>query len=246
MNAMPERVGAAGRVVLVVGASGGIGSALVSALLEADAHEVIAAGRTTPAASHPRVTPIHMDVTQTSSVMKAAEIHGSRVDWVICINGVNSNHRLVQYDEAAAREEMETNYFGLINIFHAFAPAMKARRSGAIINILSALAHVNHPLMATYCASKAAAFSVTQAMRAELATSGVRVRAVLAPAVNTRMSAHLMQPKLAPEAFATLLIEALEGDEDDIYPAAAETLREALLRDRKAVERTFAAYIPIE
>lgn len=241
---MPERTGVAGRVVLLVGASGGIGSALVNALLEAGAHEVLAASRTPSAASSPRVKPIHMDVTQPSSVMEVAKTHGARVDWVICVNGINSNHRLAQYDEAAAREEMETNYFGLINIFCAFAPAMKARRNGAIINILSALSHVNHPMMATYCASKAAAFSVTQAMRAELAASGVRVRAVFPPAVDTRMTAHVMQPKLAPDAFAKLLIEALQNDEEDIYPAAAEALREALQRDRKAVERTFADRLP--
>lgn len=246
MNAIPEHAAVAGRVVLVVGASGGIGSALVSALLEADVHEVIAASRTPSAASDPRVKPIHMDVTQTGSVLEVAGTHGARVDWVICVNGINSNHRLAQYDEASARAEMEANYFGLINIFCAFAPAMKARRNGAIINILSALAHVNHPKMATYCASKAAAYSVTQAMRAELAAYGVRVRAVLAPAVDTRMTAHLVQPKLAPDAFAKLLIEALQGDEEDIYPAAAEALREALQRDRKAVERTFAAHLSFE
>ena len=243
MNAMPEHASVSGRVVLVVGASGGIGTALVDALLEAGAHEVIAASRKPSAAPHPRVKPIHMDVIRHDSVMEAARIHGSRVDWVICANGINSNHRLAHYDEAAARAEMETNYFGLINIFCAFAPAMKARGHGAIVNMLSALAHVNHPMMATYCASKAAAFSVTQAMRAELAASGVRVRAVLAPAVDTPMTAHLEQTKLAPGAFARLLIDALQGDEDDIYPAAAQALREALQRDPKAVERAFAAHL---
>lgn len=243
---MADGTGVRGQVALVVGATGGIGSATVDALLEAGASEVIAASRRPRPAANPRITPVRMDVTRPLSVMEISQAFGARVDWVVCVSGVNSNHRLAHYDESAAREEMETNYFGLINVFRAFAPAMKARRRGAFVNILSILAHVNHPMMATYCASKAAALSLTQAMRAELAPYGVRVHAVLPPVVDTRMSNHIPQPKLSAPAFAKLLVEALQAGAEDIYPAAAEVLRESLQRDWKAVERAFAARLPIE
>ena len=90
-----------------------------------------------------------------------------------------------------AREEMEVNYFGLLNVARAFAPAMQARRQGVIVNMLSMVSLVNIPRMATYSASKAAAFSLTQAIRAELTPYGIHVCTMLPSATDTPMSAHL-------------------------------------------------------
>lgn len=242
---MRDGSGMAGQVALVVGASGGIGTALVSALLDAGAREVIAASRRPAVSTDSRVIPVRMDLTSAASVLEAAQVYGALVDWVICVGGVNSNHRLDHYDERAAREEMETNYFGLINVYRAFAPSMKERRCGAFVNVLSVLALVNHPMMATYCASKAAALSLTQAMRAELATFGVRVHAVMPPAVDTRMSSHIPQPKLTPAAFAQQMVDSLLSGTEDIYPGAAAALRDSIRSDPKAVEQTFASRLAV-
>lgn len=191
----------------------------------------------------PRMKWVRMDVTSEASVADVAKRFDSTVDWVICASGVNANRRLARYDDAAARREMETNFFGLIRLFQAFAPALCARRAGAFVNILSVLSLVNHPMMATYCASKAAANSLTQAMRAELAPFGVKVHAVMPPVVDTGMSAHVPHPKMSPAEVAQAMITGLEAGMEDIYPGHAKSLRDALQEDWKSVERSFASKI---
>jgi NAD(P)-dependent dehydrogenase (short-subunit alcohol dehydrogenase family) len=235
-----------GKTVLVTGASGGIGSELVKAFLQAGATEVIAAGRTLPQSVAEGATPLQLDVTSSSSVAEAAARVADRVDIVVNCSGFNANQRLHGADLGAARKEMDVNFFGLLQVYQAFAPAMKARRSGTFVNMLTVLAHANLPLMATYCASKAAALSLTQAMRAELEPFGVRVCAVLPPAVDTAMSANIPPPKLSPVQLASEVMAAVRDGVDDLYPGAAAVLRQSLQKDWKAVERTLASRLPRE
>ncbi len=89
-----------------------------------------------------------------------------------------------------ASEEIETNYLAPLRVTRAFAPTLIANR-GAVLNMLTILSRVNLPFMGSYCASKAAALSLTQGMRGELAPQGVRVAAALPGAVDTRMTAVL-------------------------------------------------------
>ncbi len=234
----------AGKTFLVTGASGGIGAALVDAFVAAGAAEVIAASRRPGPAGRDRVVPLRLDVTAPPSVREAASSVAGKVDVLVNCSGVNWNQRLDGANLDGARQEMDVNYFGLLNMFAAFAPPMQQRGAGMFINILSSMAHANHPLMATYCASKAAAHSLTQAMRAELAPAGVRVMAVFPPAVDTAMSAVAKVPKMAPAALATGIVDAIEAGVEDLYPGDAQALRAQLLADGKAVERTLAARIP--
>ena len=93
------------------------------------------------------------------------------------MNNAGINHHqgvLAATDLEAARAEMETNYFGTLAMCRAFAPVLKANGGGAVINMLSILARVNLPAMGSLCASKAAALSLTQCVRAELAQSTPR------------------------------------------------------------------------
>ena len=234
-----------GKSVLVIGASGGIGAEIVNVFLAAGAGEVIAAGRKMPVNVRDRVTFIELDVVSEESVRRVAEQIADRVTIVVNSSGVNQNRRLIDIDSAAGRLEMEVNYFGLLNVFAAFSPAMKRRRQGTFVNILSVLAHVNLPSMATYCASKAAALSLTQAMRAELAPFGVRVCAVLPPVVDTSMSAMAPVPKLSPTLVAHDIVQALIQGVEDVYSGSAEKMRLALQQDWKAVERMLASRLPV-
>jgi short-subunit dehydrogenase len=109
-----------------------------------------------------------------------------------------------------------------------------------VVNMLSVLAHVNLPLMASYSASKAAAMSFTQAFRAEASGSGVRVCGVYPSLVDTAMSARAPGPKLLPQELAAQLIDAIRVGFEDLYPGAAEPLRAAVQRDWKAAERQMA------
>jgi NAD(P)-dependent dehydrogenase (short-subunit alcohol dehydrogenase family) len=233
----------ADRVVLLSGASGGIGSALVDAFLRAGVREIIAASRRPPAAPDPRVTPWALNVTDTAQVAAAAAMLAERVDILVNCAGANANARiLVSGAVEGARDEMEVNYFGLINMVRAFAPAMQRRRQGAIVNMLSMVSLVNIPRMASYCASKAAAYSLTQAIRAELAPYGVHVCAMLPSATETAMTAHLSVPKLAPATVADAVIAAIRARTEDAHEGLIHGgIYEKLRTDPKSVERQMAA-----
>ena len=239
-----------GAVALVSGANGGIGQAFVRALLDAGAAKIYAAARDLPSvddlvsAGAGRVVPIALDVTRDADIAAAA---GAASDVTLLINnaGVNSNSRLfTEPDTANAEREMAVNYFGTLKMTRAFAPVLKANGGGTIVNMLSILSRVNLPIMATLCASKAAALSLTQAARAELAGQGTQVIGVMPGAVETRMTAHLDIPKAQPAEVARATLAAVESGEEDIYPGdMAAGVSAGLAADPKAVEKEFAASV---
>ncbi|RYZ09950.1 MAG: SDR family NAD(P)-dependent oxidoreductase [Comamonadaceae bacterium] len=231
-------------VVLLSGAGGGIGSALTEALLAAGVAEIISAGRDHPPA-HARVRQETVDITDLAAVQALAQRCGGRVTVVIACAGVNANQRLFTPGfEAAARREVEVNYFGLINLASAFAPPMQSRGSGLFVHLLTVLSHVNLPLMAGYCASKAAADSITQALRAELGRSGVQVCGVYPAVVDTAMSRDIPGPKLAPAELAQAIVQAIEDGDEDVYPGPAAAVYQQVVADPKAAERRMAARLP--
>lgn len=241
---MSERI--QGAVVLVTGAGGGIGSVLSQALLDAGAAELISVGRDHPP-EHPRVRRETLDVGDAAALQALAQRCADRVDIVIACAGVNANQRLLTLGfEAAARREMEVNCFGLLNLATAFAPAMQARGQGQFVHLLSFLAHVNLPLMAGYSASKAAGHSLTQALRAELAASGVRVTGVYPTVVDTSMSAGLSGPKLTPAELVQDIVQAIQNGDEDVYPGAAAQAFQAYTADPKTVERRMASRLNTE
>ena len=139
---------------------------------------------------------------------------------------------------------MAVNYFGTLRMIRAFAPVLKANGGGTIVNMLSILARVNLPIMATLCASKAAAFSLTQATRAELAGQGTTVIGMMPGAVETRMTAHLTIPKMQPADVAAAVTAAVEAGTEDVYPGdMAQGVSGGLAHDPKAVEKDFAGSV---
>jgi NAD(P)-dependent dehydrogenase (short-subunit alcohol dehydrogenase family) len=235
-----------GRVALVSGANRGIGAAFVSGLLEAGAKRVYAAARNPQtlaglAESDGRVVPIALDTTDDTSVQQAAVRLGD-VDLVVNNAGVLRGGRLIAApDLAAARQEMEVNYFGLLRMSRAFAPILAANGGGTLINLLSILARVASPAGGGYSASKAAALSLTQAVRAELRAQGTRVIGVLPGFVDTAMTEGISAPKIPPGEVVRATLDALLTDQDEVYPGEAATqIAALLLQDPKAVERLFA------
>ena len=239
-----------GAVALVTGANGGIGSAICPALIAAGAAKVYACARDPQTlqamveAGNGRVVPLLLDVTSDADVAAAAQ---AAQDVTLLVNnaGYNSNSRLLaEPGLASAEREMAVNYFGTLRMVRAFAPVLKANGGGAIVNMLSILARVNLPIMATLCASKAAALSLTQAARAELARDGIAVIGVMPGAVETRMTAHLSIPKIKPADVAAAVIAAVEAGTEDVYPGdMAQGVAAGLAADPKAVEREFAASV---
>jgi len=141
---------------------------------------------------------------------------------------------------------MEVNYFGLLRMSRAFAPILAANGGGALINVLSILARMASPAGGGYSASKAAALSLTQAVRAELHSQGTRVIGVLPGFVDTAMAEGVSAPKIQPSEVVRATLDALlTDDEDDVYPGEqASQIAAWLLQDPKAVERLFAQ--PVE
>ena len=231
-----------GSIVLVTGATGGIAQALIAGLIARGAAKVYAAARDIsglPAA--PNIVPIKMDVTSDEDVSRAA---AQATDVTLLINNAGINHNtafLLAADLTIAREEMECNYLAPLRVTRAFAPALIANK-GAVLNMLTILARVNLPLMGSYCASKAAALSLTQGLRAELGAKGVRVAAALPGAVDTRMTAGLPIPKMSTAEAATEILDGFERGEEEIYVGEmARGLAAGLASDPKGVERQLAS-----
>jgi NAD(P)-dependent dehydrogenase (short-subunit alcohol dehydrogenase family) len=238
-----------GAVALVTGANRGIGAAFVSGLLAAGAQRVYAAARdprtlAALAQSDARIVPIALDITDDMSVEKAAA-RLIDVDLVVNNAGVLLGARLIaDNDLAAARQEMEVNYFGLLRMCRAFAPILAANGGGTLINVLSILARVASPAGGGYSASKAAALSLTQAVRAELLPQGTRVIGVLPGFVDTAMAEGVSAPKIQPSEVVRATLDALLTDQDDVYPGEqASQIAALLLQDPKAVERLFAQLV---
>jgi len=231
-----------GSVVFITGATGAIAQALISALTARGAAKIYAAARDISAlAASPHLVPIKMDVTSDEDVAKAA---AAATDVTLLINNAGVNHNtsfLTAPGLAMAYEEIEANYLAPLRVTRAFASALTANR-GAVLNMLTILARVNLPFMGSYCASKAAALSLTQGLRGELAPQGVRVAAALPGAVDTRMTEMLTIPKMTTADAAAEILDGFEAGEEEIYVGdMARGIAQGLAHDAKAVERQLAS-----
>ena len=227
-----------GKTVLVTGANRGIGRALAGEALARGAKRVYAGTRRPLAHPDARVTPLMLDVTSAAQVQAAASQAGS-LD--ILINNAGIMVPDLQADPAALERHLAVNLFGTHAMTQAFLPAL-VRSRGAVINILSVIALAPLPMFPSYSISKAAAFSLTQSLRASLAGQGVRVHAVLAGPVDTDMNRGRDVPKASPESVARAILDAVDNGEEDIFPDPASAPLADSWRSgaAKVLERQFA------
>jgi len=231
-----------GKAVLVTGANRGIGRALVEEALRLGAKRVYAGTRQPLTHADERVTPLTLDVTNEEQIQHAARSVGS-LDILINNAGVALFDDLS--DRAALERHFAVNLFGTYGVSQAFLP-MLARSRGAVVNILSVTAWAALPIVPAYSISKAAAFSLTQSLRAFWAGRGVSVHAVMAGPVDTDMSRGFEVPKASPESVARAVFAGVERGDEDIFPdpmaeAIAESWRTGAT---KALEHQFAAFVP--
>ena len=228
--------------VLITGANRGIGRALVNEALRRGAARVYAGTRGALEITDERVIPLALDVTNTSQIQHASDQVGE-LDLLI------NNAGIAIYDDLSNLEVIEqhmaVNFFGLLKVTQAFLPLLR-RSKGAIVNNSSLAALAALPMIPSYSVSKAAAFNLTQSLRALLAGQGVTVHAVVLGPVDTDMNRGLEIPKASPESAAAAIFDGLEKREEDIFPdpvsqSVAEGWRAGVV---KALERQFAAFVP--
>jgi NAD(P)-dependent dehydrogenase (short-subunit alcohol dehydrogenase family) len=232
-------------VVLVTGANRGLGRSLVEAFVRVGAKRVYATARDPKkiAAPSERVVPLSLDVDDARSIAEAAD---AARDTTLLVNnaGVLRSFKFLQTTREEIEKDFATNFFGPLATTRAFLPALERAKEAAVVNVLSVASLANPPVFAGYAASKAAAFSLTQALRAELAPKEIRVHGVFAGTIDTDMVKGYEMAKASPDVVAANIVEALAAGVEDIAPDPASRELFALWqRDPKAVERALAAMI---
>ena len=231
--------------VLVTGANRGIGKAFADALLQRGATKVYAAVRDVATVTDPRLVPVQLDVTDPDRVAAVAR---ELDDVQVVVNNAGVLHVAVPTSASldAARVELETNYLSLVSMTQAFAPVLERNGGGAFINVLSVFSWVATPLLTTYSASKAAAWSFTNAARIVLKRQGTQVVGVYAGPVDTDMTAAIDLEKIPPATVAVGALDALEADEPEaVVDDYSRAIKAGLSDDQGAlypqIEREFLA-----
>jgi NAD(P)-dependent dehydrogenase (short-subunit alcohol dehydrogenase family) len=232
----------ANKAVLVTGANRGIGKALVEEAMRRGAKRVYAGTRRPFSHLDGRVTPLTLDVTSISQIQRA-------VDEVETLDVLINNAGVAIYDDLSNLDVIEqhlaVNFFGLLKVTRAFLPLLR-RSKGAIVNNLSLAGLAAVPIIPSYSISKAAAFNMTQSLRALLAGQDVTVHAVVLGPIDTDMNRGFEIPKASPESAAQRIFDGLEKGEDEIFPdpaslSIAESWRTGAV---KVLEREFAGFVP--
>ncbi len=215
-----------GKSALVTGANRGIGLAIVEGLIAAGAAKVYAGVRQISNADElvgkygGKVIPVHMDLTDAESLQQAAN---KAVDASLVINNAGVLKMSPVLGDSVFDDltfELETNLFGLIRMAQAFAPVLKRNGGGAFVQINSVVSMKCFPQFSTYCASKAAAYSITQALRSDLSTQGTHVMSVHPGPIKTDMgaSAGLIDIAEPPALVCEAIIQGLTEGAFHVYP----------------------------
>ena len=217
---------------LVTGANRGIGKAFADALLERGAAKVYAAVRDVATVTDPRLVPIQLDVTDPDRVAAVAR-ELDDVQLVVNNAGVLNVSIPLSASLDVARLELETNYFGLVSMTQAFAPVLERNGGGAFVNVLSVVSWIGEPTLATYSASKSAAWSFTNSARVELKRQGTQVVGVHVGFVDTDLTAGLDTDKIPPAVVADAALDALEaGSSEAVVDEFSRTVKAALHDDQ--------------
>ena len=229
-----------GKRVLITGASRGLGRALVTAFVDAGAAEVIAGTRGDQEVLNlERVTPVQLEVKSDEDVEAVARL--GPFDILINNAGIAGFGNPLTMDFAAIEEEIAVNYLGVLRVTRAIAPGMIAKRDGMIVNVATAFAKVNLPIVGTYCATKSALLSLGQALRAYLSEHGVRVITVMPTTIDTDMSRGADVPKMTKEFVCGEILNAIrEESHDPPIGDEAKGVLDTLAKDAIGLEKMLA------
>ena len=232
-----------GAIALVSGANRGIGRAIVASLLEAGAAKIYAGARDpkdVPVVDA-RVVPVALDITNPDSVAAAAA-RANDITLLVNNAGVMNGYNVLATESGGLEADFRTNVLGTLSVIRAFVPVLeRAPAGGTIVNILSLVALASLPALGGYAVSKAAAYSITQAVRAELRTKRIEVLAALPGPVDTDMVRHIPMPKATVTDTAKAIVLGIARGEEEIFPdATAAQLGAVWRKNPKAYENAFA------
>ena len=208
------------KTVLVTGANRGIGFAIVKVLLTKGVSKVYAAARDPkklPDFGDTRVVPLTLDITNKEQVAAAAQAAGD-VNVLINNAGVAAFSSILDGPLELVERDMNTNYFGTLDMVRAFVPVLEGKDGAAIVNIVTIAAFANFPIVGGYSASKSALFSLSQGIRTELASRGIAVHTVNPGPVDTELAREFPTDKADTDQTAENIIAGLASDEADIFP----------------------------
>ncbi|WP_146517351.1 SDR family oxidoreductase [Rubripirellula amarantea] len=215
-----------GKSVLVTGANRGIGKAILEEAIQRGATKVYAAVRDVESAKPlvsehgNKVVPVHLDLDDPASIVAAADT-ASDVDIVINNAGVMRTASAVSDDAIEALQfELNANVFGLLRVAKAFAPVLKANGGGTLAQLNSVASLTTFPEFATYCASKAASYSITQALRESLRDQGTHIVSVHPGPIQTDMgaSAGFGDAAASPTLVAESVFDAIDQKQFFAWP----------------------------
>jgi short-subunit dehydrogenase len=214
------------RVVLVTGANRGIGKSIVEEFLRKGVRKIYATARNPASlkslsdAYAGRLVAMRIDLNDPDSI-KAAAKQASDVEIVVNNAGVlYIANPLASHAVTAMQDEMEVNVYGLMRVAQAFAPILKTNGGGALVQLNSVASMKNFADFATYSASKAASYSITQGLRDILREQGTQVVSVHPGPIATDMAANAGLGEFAEpaELVSKAIIEALESSEFHVFP----------------------------
>lgn len=229
-----------GKTVLVTGANRGIGYAIVKALLNKGVSKLYAGTRDLqklPDFDDERVVALALDITNSSQIGAAAST-ATDVDLLINNAGVAAFSSILDGPRELVERDMNTNYFGTLDMVRAFVPILEAKKDAAIVNLVTIAAFANFPIVGGYSASKSALFSLSQGIRIELASKGIAVHTINPGPVDTELAKEFPADKVSPELAAENILVGLENDEADIFPDEfGQQMFEVWKRDYRGLER---------
>jgi NAD(P)-dependent dehydrogenase (short-subunit alcohol dehydrogenase family) len=234
-------------VALVTGANRGIGRSLVASLIRAGASRVYATARNLASldavvAMEPRrIVPLALDVTNDRDI-EAATKAAPDVSLLINNAGVLASYNVLSSSKPQLEQDLAVNFFGTLAVVKAFLPALERANGAAIVNVLTVVSLASRPVIGGYAASKAAAFSLTQSLRAELKAKNIDVHAAIPGAVDTDMIRDFPIAKTSPEAVADAIVAGVgRGEEDILTDPMAKAVFERWRENPKELERYFGS-----
>jgi NAD(P)-dependent dehydrogenase (short-subunit alcohol dehydrogenase family) len=228
-------------IPVVTGAGRGLGRHLVDGLLDRGVHKVYALARNPSSVRQdPRVVAVRFDLSDPDSIAAAAR---RAADATLLINNASTAvfSTPLEADLGAVHTELEVNFEGLYRTIRAFVPVIEGNGGGQIVNVLSLLSLASTPPMTGYSASKAAAHSLTQALRPALAPKGITMHGVYPGGIDTDMLAGIDAPKTAPGEVADGILSGLAAGYEDIFPDPnSQAMSKVWWSDPKSFERAFS------